>query len=80
MIKKNDNQPDVNTIGKSAAVFTQYYNENIPGIFPQVTAKDLEKFRVAHPNLFKGSSEWTIDKHRKKLMDWLVSNRNVDKK
>jgi len=80
VIDKNNKQPDANSIPTSSAIFIQYYNENIPGIFPHVTTKTLEKFQLAHPALFKGGSEWIIDKHRKKLMDWLVSNQDIDKK
>lgn len=79
VIDKSNKQPDANSIGTSAAIFIQYYNENIPGLFPQATVKTLEKFRATHPTLFKESNEWIIDKHRKKFMDWLVSNRNIDK-
>ena len=57
----------------STAVFTQYYNENIPEAFPRATEKALETFQAMHPSLFKGSLKWTIEKHRKKLMDWLTS-------
>ena len=80
MIDKTNKPPDINCIGTSAAVFLQNYNENIPGVFPQATTKTLEKFQTTHPSLFKGNNEWIVDKHRKKFMDWLVSNREVDKK
>lgn len=80
MIDKSNKPPDINSIGTSATTFLQYYNKNVPGIFPHATAKVLEKFRMTHPSLFKESSGWIVDKHRKKLMDWLVSNHGVDKK
>ena len=73
MIEKRNDQLDINSIGTSAAVFVQYYNENIPVAFPRATLKTLEKFRVSHPSLFKESGDWIIDRHRKKLMDWLAS-------
>ncbi|MEK7081729.1 MAG: hypothetical protein AAB905_00775 [Patescibacteria group bacterium] len=80
MINKSNNQPDANSIGTSNAVFIQYYNENIPATFPHATAKTLDKFQASHLSLFKESGEWIIDKHRKKFMDWLVSNWEVDNK
>ena len=46
---------------------------NIPETFPRASLSALEKFKVAHPGLFKGKGDWIIDKHRKKLMDWLAS-------
>lgn len=80
VINKKDKLPDINSIGTSAAIFLQYYNKNVPGVFPHATTKTLEKFQTTHPMLFKESPEWIVDKHRKKFMDWLVSNREVDKK
>lgn len=74
---KKSTEPDLNFIGKSLAVFVQYYNQNIPSQFPRASVKALEKFKETHADLFKGGAEWTIDKHRKKLMDWLTSNKEV---
>lgn len=71
--KKHDDTA-VNFIEVSPSEFVQEYNKNIPDAFPHVSLKILEKFRKAYPALFKDNSEWTNDKHRKKLMDWLVSN------
>lgn len=75
MIEKGNNQPDVNFIPTSAGVFVEYYNSSIPDVFPHATVKTLEKFKTAHPALFKRNGDWTIDKHRKKLMDWLTSHK-----
>ncbi|MEK7553037.1 MAG: hypothetical protein AAB505_02945 [Patescibacteria group bacterium] len=67
-------KPDPNLIETSTSVFVEYYNKNIPKNFPRASLGMLEKFRARYPNLFKGSGdEWTIEKHRKKLMDWLAS-------
>lgn len=74
MKKMKDNSPDVNLISVPAADFIKYYNKNIPESFPHLSLKLLEEFRIAHPSLFKNENEWTIDKHRKKLMDWLASS------
>ena len=65
---------EVNYIEKYSQEFIQYYNKNIPDGFPHVSAKTLEAFRLTHPSLFSKDNKWTIDKHRKKLMDWLVSH------
>ena len=56
------------------SVFVDYYNQNIPKGFPTATVKSLEKFKEMNPGLFKENNSWTIDKHRKKLMDWLASH------
>ncbi|MDO8523491.1 MAG: hypothetical protein Q7S12_04425, partial [bacterium] len=59
------------------AVFVESYNKSVPEGFPKASAKSLRKFQAAYPTLFKNGDDWSIDKHRKKLMDWLISNANV---
>lgn len=67
-------EPDLNAAKTTINDFIRYYNQNIPISFPQASFQSLEKFRATHAGLFDGSSEeWTIDKHRKKVMDWLSS-------
>lgn len=75
---KKDLGPDLNLVGKPLAVFVQYYNQNIPAQFPRASVEALERFKADHIELFKDSDEWTIDKHRKKLMDWLTSRRALE--
>lgn len=58
----------------SKGEFLKYYNGNVPGSFPQATSANMKAFQVSHPAIFEDSTKWIIDKHRKKLMDWLVSN------
>ncbi len=55
------------------AVFMEYYNNNIPESYPKATEKALKAFQKAYPALFDGSNKWSIDHHRKRLMDWLPS-------
>ena len=75
VMKKMKNEvPDVNLISVPAADFVAYYNANVPESFPRVSLKLLKDFREGHLSLFKDAvDEWSIDKHRKKLMDWLSS-------
>jgi hypothetical protein len=74
-----NNYPEViNLSPASTAVFVQYYNKNIPEAFPRATLKALEKFQILHPSLFKESRGWTIDRHRKKLIDWLSSYKEEE--
>ena len=75
MKDKKHTEPDQNFIGATTAVFVQYYNQNVPETFPRASLRALERFQAVHPGLFRGNNEWTIDKHRKKLMDWLASYR-----
>ena len=58
----------------SLSDFLKSYNENIPDNFPHATAALLEKFKIAHVTLFKHGDLWSLDQHRKKLIDWLPQN------
>ena len=58
----------------SLAVFIGNYNGSIPKGFPSATVRALKQFQITHPRLFKKDNEWSIDKHRKRLMDWLSSH------
>lgn len=78
MQHKKNSEPDINFEGQSLAVFVQYYNKNIPSQFPRASVEALELFKANNSDLFKGSDEWTIDKHRKRLMDWLTSRRALE--
>lgn len=51
--------------------FLKLYNENLPITFPRASITLLEDFRDAHTSLFKSSGVWSLDLHRKKVMDWL---------
>ena len=55
---------------RSLAEFLKLYNENLPPQFPRATTALLTEFRKTHRSLFSGSS-WSLDQHRKKVMDWL---------
>ncbi|MDP3963338.1 MAG: hypothetical protein Q8Q39_02470 [bacterium] len=57
------------------SVFMESYNKGIPSGFPHASIELLKQFQALHPSLFKSGDEWSIDRHRKKLMDWLVSYR-----
>ncbi len=65
-----------NQIMTSQAIFIEMYNKNIPATYPQATIKNLNKFRAQNASLFANANEWSIDKHRKKVMDWLSVNEN----
>jgi hypothetical protein len=73
MTDKKNNLQDSNLIGTSVDAFADYYNKNIPRDFPRATPKALAEFHKSYPSLFK-DDKWIINKHRKKLMDWLVSH------
>jgi hypothetical protein len=51
--------------------FLESFNKNMPSTFLQVTEADLLKFKEAHEGLFKNGESWSLDQHRKKIIDWL---------
>jgi hypothetical protein len=58
-------------MSRSLIEFLKLYNENLPLTFPRASAALLEEFETAHTNLFKATGAWSLDVHRKKVMDWL---------
>jgi len=57
--------------------FLQSYNKNIPKSFPQATAELLQKFKDEHIALFKNGDLWSLDQHRKRIIDWLPRNNHA---
>jgi len=57
--------------------FLASYNKNIPASFPQASVAILKKFQGTYPMLFKKGNMWSIDQHRKKLIDWLSVYRDI---
>ena len=55
---------------RTLAGFLEEYNEHLPASFPRASAALLKEFRTAHQSLFK-TGVWSLDLHRKKVMDWL---------
>ena len=76
MRRKNDAH-ELNKVMTSAVIFMESYNKSVPSGFPRVSAKALKKFQSVHPTLFKHGDDWSIDRHRKRLMDWLISHQDA---
>lgn len=70
-------EPRVSELVTLLPRFMESYNQSIPEGFPRATAKNLEEFQTAFPVLFRSGSGWSIDKHRKRVMDWLSSRHTV---
>ncbi|MCX6741491.1 MAG: hypothetical protein NTY61_03790 [Candidatus Parcubacteria bacterium] len=68
-------EQEINFVATTQEGFMAYYNQNIPASFPRATAEALTEFKNSHASLFDDSGLWTIDKHRRRLMDWLPSYR-----
>lgn len=77
MVKRKDPVLEQNKAVVTIAEFLGAYNKSAPEGFPRATAAILRKFQAAHPTLFKHGDNWSIEKHRKKLMDWLPSYHNA---
>ncbi len=54
--------------------FLKIYNEDIPEQFPQASVELLKEFKSSHQNLFARGNTWSLDQHRKKVMDWLPAH------
>lgn len=75
-MKKRDYVLERNQAMTMAADFLDLYNATIPAHFPKVTLETLKKFQTTNPAFFKRGNEWSIERHRKHLMDWLSSRVN----
>lgn len=73
-MKRFDAQRELNEAVTSLASFAQTYNEMLPHGFPRASGKALQKFQALHPLLFKSENSWSIDKHRKRFMDWYATH------
>jgi hypothetical protein len=67
--------PDVDKLrseeGHTTEEFLALYNANLPDSFPQASRALLEEFRNSHLSFFKSANVWTLEQHRKRVMDWL---------
>ncbi|MDB5195321.1 MAG: hypothetical protein JWO84_505 [Parcubacteria group bacterium] len=54
----------------SLADFLKIYNADLPVTFPRASKALLEEFKETHASFFK-TEDWSLDVHRKKVMDWL---------
>lgn len=76
MVKKINKDLEMNQAKTSLAVFMGKYNISIPNSFSQATEEVLNRFQATHPSLFKGIDTWSIEKHRKRFMDWILLNHD----
>ncbi|MDP2651865.1 MAG: hypothetical protein Q8O94_01890 [bacterium] len=61
----------------SLSEFLKSYNEGLPSQFPRASLPLLREFKKVHMNLFKHSELWSLDQHRKVVMNWLPSRCKV---
>ena len=72
-MKRKSFESELNQTENSMADFIESYNKTIPQGFPRASVAALQQFQTSHPILFKKGAGWSVDKHRKRLMDWLSS-------
>jgi hypothetical protein len=76
-MKKYAEELKISEIQTSLPDFLKSYNETIPAGFPHASVILLKKFKELHTALFKHGDLWSLDQHRKKLMDWLPRNTDA---
>ncbi len=77
MMKRNKEEQEISEMRIPLLAFLESYNKNIPEGFPQATVAMLKEFQSTHPMLFKRDGTWSIDQHRKRVIDWLSSHRDI---
>lgn len=70
-------EQEVNFVGMTVDEFIHYYNQSTPLAMPRATKEALKEFKTTHASLFDEGGLWTIDKHRRRVMDWLPSHHAV---
>ena len=73
MRKSKYNDLIVNQEIISLASFRESYNKSVPVNFPRASIERLKEFQEIYPSFFKKAGAWSIDKHRKRFMDWVSS-------
>jgi hypothetical protein len=63
-----------NELFVTASEFAESFNRNMPEGYPRVTMDILKKFKNSHQSLFKPDGLWSLDIHRKRMIDWLPQN------
>ncbi|MDP3947754.1 MAG: hypothetical protein Q8Q41_03635 [bacterium] len=73
-MKKVPGQIMPNEMPLTNVEFLKSYNKNMPEGYPHVSLAILEKFKEEHLSLFKANGAWSLDQHRKRMIEWLPQN------
>jgi hypothetical protein len=76
-MKKYGEELKISEMRTSLADFLKSYNKNIPQGFPKASAALLKEYKNTHPLFFKHDDLWSLDEHRKKIIDWLPPHSNA---
>ncbi|HEY0010337.1 MAG TPA: hypothetical protein VGB97_00285 [Candidatus Paceibacterota bacterium] len=58
--------------------FLKIYNDDLPTGFPAATIELLREFKKTHRSFFRLDAKWSLDQHRKRVMDWLPARYRRD--
>lgn len=70
-MKKYGEELKISEMRMTLADFLKSYNKTLPAGFPKASTALLKKYKEAHPLFFKHGDSWSLDEHRKKIVDWL---------
>ena len=70
-MKKYGEELKISEMRVSLSDFLKSYNKSLPAGFPRSSTALLKKFKELHPAFFKHGDLWSLDEHRKKILDWL---------
>ena len=73
-MKRFDAERELNEAFTPISIFVETYNKTLPLGFPRASEKTLREFQTMYPLLFKRSDGWSINKHRKRFMDWHMTH------
>ena len=76
-MKTTPKGPSIHEAHISLVEFVTSYNKMIPAEWPQATILLMKKFKESNLVLFKNGDLWSIDLHRKRIIDWLPLNSRV---
>lgn len=76
-MKKYGEELKISEARMPLADFLKSYNKNLPASFPRSSTALLKKFKSSHPAFFKHGNLWSLDEHRKKLIDWIPQNSGL---
>jgi len=76
-VKKNTTDLKLNEIQLTLSEFLQSFNQNMSAGFPKVSEAQLLKFKSENESFFRKGDTWSLDQHRKKVIDWLPRNKTT---
>lgn len=76
-MRRNTADLEISQAQMPLSEFLMLYNKNMPIAFPRATAALMKKFKEDNALLFKNGDLWSLEQHRKRLMDWLPRNYNL---